>query len=380
MDRTSAMRCYFGLFLDGTAGAAVFKTGGVIGTPGTTRGLITTNPGGLQYFADGQVFYNLAGTTQICAMAAGGITVTGAMVATGFVTGAALLATASPPLVPVGQVSVGRRALAGQDTLAMRSAQTVERLMQPDLARTMLADIKGTGANAFGFYGLSAGSFLVTGTATPRVSAATSRATRAKRTGIVSSAVAGSLAALATNATTATIVAVGTGGPNGSGGFRAVFRFVISDAATVAAARMFVGLSNTISAVTNVEPSSLINVIGVAQLASSINLQIVFAGAAIQAPVDLGPNFPANTLSADLYELILFSDVNDNTQIGWRVERNPESVTNNFVASGTIPNTTPGTTLPAATTLLGIRTWRTNNTTALAVGLDIVSATITSDF
>jgi hypothetical protein len=276
-----------------------------------------------------------------------------------------------------GVVSVGRRMLAGQDNLSMRSAQTFERLVQPDLARTMMVDIKGTGSSAFSIYGIAASAISLTGTATTRSPSTASRAARAKRSGMVSVATAAGVAAVFTATSAATTAAIGGGG---LGGFRAVFRFVVSDAATVAAARMLIGLSNSIAVPTNVEPSSLTNVIGIAQLASSNNLQIVFAGSAVQVPVDLGANFPANTLSADLYELILFSDANDNTQVFWRVERNPESATNNFVSSGAIVNTTPGTTLPATAAMMGIRMWRTNNTTALAVGLDIVTATVASDF
>jgi hypothetical protein len=282
-------------------------------------------------------------------------------------------AAAAPP---PGEARISRRTLAGSDALAMRSAQTAERLVQPDLARTMMAGIFGTGGNSAAFQGCISTSFTATG-GTSRGPATTNRATRAKRTAYISAATAAAVCGLYAGTTNGPLVTIGGAG---GGGFRAVIRFVPSDAATVAGARMFVGLAASVAAPANVEPNSLSNQIGVGQLSGSGNLQMMFGGSAAQTAIDLGTNFPAAGAAADLYELILFSDPNDNTKVGWRVERNPESATSNFVAEGVIANATPGTTLPAVTTMLGVRLWRTNNATALAVGLDLVSVVLTSDF
>jgi len=266
-----------------------------------------------------------------------------------------------------GAVRVGDRSFAGADFLAMRAAQGIERLVQPHLARTQMVNWTGTATGTLAVYGSAA---PTAGGGTSRTPSSTSQATRAKRTGFVSAATAGGLSSCygATG-----MVSIGDG--SGQGGFFAVFRFVPSDAATVSGARMFVGLSSNTGAPTNAEPSGLLNQIGVAQLSGSTNLQIVFGGGTAQTAIDLGSNFPASGASTSIYELILFSDPNDGSKVGYRVER----LNTGNVAEGSLTNTSPGTTLPSSNTMLTMRMWRTNNATALAVGFDVVSATLLWD-
>ena len=136
---------------------------------------------------------------------------------------------------------------------------------------------------------------------------------------------------------------------------------------------MFIGVRNSTGAPTNVEPNTLTQCVGVAQLSTSNNLHIVYGGSAAQTAIDLGANFPANTLSADLYEIALFSSPMSG-DVHWQVTR----LNTGHTASGTITNS-GATVLPQSTTLLGIVAWRTNNATALAVGLDIVSHYVETD-
>jgi hypothetical protein len=207
------------------------------------------------------------------------------------------------------------------------------------------------------------------GTATARNVAATSMATRARRLGYVSAATAGSLSGHYSATAQFTIGATG-----GIGGFFYVCRFVVSDAAAVSGARMFVGLRNAVAAPTNVEPSSgQTNMAGVAQISTSNNLQIVYGGSAAQTAIDLGASFPANTLSADLYELALFAPP-DTQVIHYQVTR----VNSGDVATGTLSGAV-GTVVPAATTFLAHAAWRCNNATALAVGIDVVSVYLETD-
>lgn len=139
------------------------------------------------------------------------------------------------------------------------------------------------------------------------------------------------------------------------GGFNVVFRwynrFAVSDQ------KFFAGLTNSTANPTNVEPDTLTNQIGVGKKSGSANLHIIYGGSAAQTAIDLGANFPAATAAVDLYEAQFFSDSNNSTQITYRIERNPGVSSNNFVATGTITNTTPGTTLPSTTTLLGPTMW-----------------------
>ncbi len=202
------------------------------------------------------------------------------------------------------------------------------------------------------------------GTATARVIATTNFATRLKRMGYVSVATAGGLCGHY-NVANNSHFTVGSG--TGVGGFYYVTRFVVSDAATVSGARMAIGLRTAITAPTNVEPNTLVNTIAVAQLSTSTNLHIVYGGSAAQTAIDLGANFPANTLSADAYELTLISSPN-RTDVKYKVVR----LNTGDTATGTLSGTA-GTVLPSSTTLLGHFVTRTNNATALAVGIDVVS-------
>ncbi len=207
------------------------------------------------------------------------------------------------------------------------------------------------------------------GTATARNVAATSMATRSRRLGYVSAATAGSLSGHYATTAQFTIGALG-----GIGGFFYVCRFVVSDAAAVSGARMFVGLRNAVAAPTNIEPSSgQTNMVGVAQLSTSNNLHIVYGGSTAQTAIDLGASFPANTLSADLYELALFAPP-DTQVVYYQVTR----MNTGDVATGTLSGAV-GTVIPAATIFLAHTAWRCNNATALAVGIDVVSLYIETD-
>lgn len=218
---------------------------------------------------------------------------------------------------------------------------------------------------------LGYGALTTVGTLTARAVANTNLFSRMRRIGIVSATTGGSLASLRQAAGQ---IYIGDG--TGFQGFFKVLRFGISDAATVAGARMFMGISSSVSAPTNVEPSTLTNSIGIGHGAADTNLRLYYGGSAAQTPIDLGANFPTNTLSTDMYELILFSPPNQNGVVKYRVLR----LNTGHVAEGTLP-TSNGTNLPATTTLLSYMWgYRTNNATALAVGVDIVSDYIETDY
>lgn len=205
--------------------------------------------------------------------------------------------------------------------------------------------------------------FTIVGTPTARAYAVTNFFTRRKRIGYVSAATAG---ALTWPREAQPCMAVSNGA--GLGWFFNVIRFWCSDAATVSGARQFVGISSTTTALTNVEPSTLLNCVWVGHGTADTNLKLFYGWSAAQTPIDLGANFPANTLSVDVYELRLWSPANAaNWEIYWEVERLNTGHIARWVLNGTI-----GTTRPANNLLLTpFQSMRTNNATALAVGLDI---------
>jgi hypothetical protein len=242
--------------------------------------------------------------------------------------------------------------------------------VQPLLARNKIGywNPPGNATTVPGVFGYTAHTAIGTGTA--RNIAVTNLFTRMRRLGYVSSATAGNL-----GGARVAVAQITMGDASGFGGFFKVVRFGISDAAAVAGARMFVGISSSTSAPTNVEPSTLTNSIGVGHGASDTNLRVYWGGSVAQTSIDLGANFPANTRNVDVYELSLYCPPDVDNTVYYEVTR----LNTGDVATGMLTGT-PGTQLPANTTLLTyMQAWRSNNATALAVGLDIMSDYIETD-
>ena len=280
-------------------------------------------------------------------------------------------APTTPTPIPGNLVLFGR-SIAGGMLPAFVGPSGLDSSLQPLLARNKIGFWcpAGNATTVPGVLGFTAYTGLGTGTA--RNVTTTNMFTRMRRLGYVSVATAASFCGARVPVAQITLGTTIGGIP--VGGFRKIVRFGISDAATVAGARTFVGIIGSTSAPTNVEPSTLTNVIGMGHGAADTNFKIYFGGSAAQTPIDLGANFPCNTLSTDVYELALFC-APGLTSVGWQVTR----INTGNTASGTLTGTV-GTQLPAVTTLLSYSTlWRTNNATALAVALDIFSDYIETD-
>jgi len=175
---------------------------------------------------------------------------------------------------------------------------------------------------------------------------------------------------------------LGVPGAINLGGFFFVLRFALANAATytpgsTTGGRGFFGIWATTSAPTLVEPSTLINVIGVGFGASDSNLRVFSGGSVAQASVDLGTNFPVNTLNVDAYELILFAPPTANNVVNYKVTR----LNTGHVAEGTLTAATPGLQLPLNTTLLSAPVcWVGNNSALLVIqAFDFISAYISTD-
>ena len=279
--------------------------------------------------------------------------------------------TVSVPGTPAANtLRVFRRDHGGRQMLASIGPSGADTTYQPFMATNKIARWNPAGnATTVPIVDGFTAAFTALGTATARNVATTNFNTRLRRFGYVSAATA---AALCGHYSTVAQWTIGTG--TGLGGFHYVCRFVPSDAANVSGARMFVGMRNAVTAPTNVEPSTgQTNFVGVVQLSTSANLQIVYGGSAAQTPIDLGASFPANGASIASYELQLFASPTAQT-ISYKVTRLDTGVT----ASGTLSGVV-GTAIPAATTFLAHTAWRTNNATLLACGLDIVGVYLETD-
>lgn len=285
-----------------------------------------------------------------------------------FVSGSDLTFTSvSTPASPAtGQVKMFGRDVGGRILPAIVGPTGLNTSLQPHVGRNKIGSWLPIG-NATTLplaNGLAAPT--TTGTATTRNVATTNIVTQQRRLGYVSAVAVGNLAGFRTAA-----AQFFRGNGPGLGGFHVIIRFAPSDAATVAGARGFVGLWSTTTAPTNVDPSTLTNIIGVGSDAAEANLSIMHNDAAGTATkIALGAGFPARTLSADAYELILFCGPSEAT-VRYRIENLVSSVS----TSGTI-----STDLPASTTLLGIQGWTNNGATNLAVGIDLINCYVETDY
>ena len=280
------------------------------------------------------------------------------------------VAVTSDPAAPsAGNLKTFARTIGGGYTApAFLNATQSVAMLQPAIANKRISTFTPQTGAIISLIGFVAGN--IQGTATASTLATTSFFTRAPRVTYVSAGTAGSFSSWYQGIGTVTLGVSGT--PN-FGGFYYVTRFGIAD--TVAATRTFIGLSSIGTTPTNVEPSTLINSIGVGQGAANTNLFVYYGGSAAQTPIDLGANFPTGTSNTDWYELTLFAPPSSTNTVYYQVLR----LNTGNVASGTLTGTA-GTVLPANTTFLGPRNWRTNNATASAVTLAFGSMYLESDY
>ena len=281
-----------------------------------------------------------------------------------------LVAGSDPGPSSPGHMTMYAKAVAGRVLPKVVGPSGLDTYLQPFMARNKIGiwvppGNANTAPGVFGYTPITA-----VGTATARTVATTNMFTRMRRLGYVSATTAGSLVSVR--------VPIGqvTTGTGSLGGFHKIMRFGISDAAAVAGARMFMGMSVNVAAPTNVEPSTLANCIGIGHGAADTNMKLFYGGSAAQTPIDLGANFPINGLNTDVYDLSLFSSPNGAGEIYWEVQR----LNTGHVASGVV-SPAGGVALPGATSLMTyLWGYRCNNATALAVGVDLMGDYIETDY
>lgn len=285
-------------------------------------------------------------------------------------------AIASPATPSAGNFNLFGKTLANRTMPAAIGVSGMDYTLQPSVFRQKIGwwNPPANATTVPAVVGL--GTLTATGTATARTVATTNLFTRTRKLGYVSASTAGALAGIRNPAAQFT-----TGNGSGLGGIFTAIRFGVSDAAAVTGARMFVGLSSSTGAPTNVEPSTLTNCVGIAQLSTdSTQLYIIYGGSAAQTAIALGTNFPpmagVGIANGIAYDLTLFSSPNSNGVIYYQVER----IGTAFVATGTLTPAVVGTQTPASTTLLTHQIWRSNNATALAVGIDVLNIYVETDY
>lgn len=201
-----------------------------------------------------------------------------------------------------------------------------------------------------------------TGTATTRNVATTNFSTSLRRVAYVSSNPSGSSCG-----TRHGLLQFYRGDAAGRAGFFYVARFVIDTVQTNM--RWFVGLESAGTVIGNVNPSTLLNIIGFGIDSGQTTVRFFNndgAGAAIAT--DMGASFPAATAGV-VYEIRIFSPPNGSA-IYYSIER---------LDSAALSEGNVTTDIPANTTLLSPQIWMNNGTTAAAVAIAIVSQYIETD-
>lgn len=285
-----------------------------------------------------------------------------------------LAVNASPVTPPTDNVKLFSKSFGstgGRMMIAAVGPSGMSYPLQPAIWRQKIArwNPPGNTITTPGVDGMNA--LISTGTATARTVATTNVLARVRRLGYVSAATAGSVAGQSPSSAQFTL-----GNGTGLGGFFYSCRFGVGDAAIQSVARAFIGISSSIATPTNVNPATLTNAVGIGHKESDTNWFIYYGGSAAQARIDLGANFPINT--SDLLDITLWSPPNQNGVVYYDVTR--ISTSGQVTASGVLGPGTVGTTLPANSTLVGHRAWRTNNTAAASVGIDIAHIYIESDW
>ncbi|MGL5715545.1 MAG: hypothetical protein ACRCX2_21170, partial [Paraclostridium sp.] len=153
------------------------------------------------------------------------------------------------------------------------------------------------------------------------------------------------------------------GNKAGDGGFSFSCTFGQATGVATTTHRLFVGMSTSTAAPTDVNPSNLTNMFGVAYDNTDANMQIMRNdGTGVATKIDLGSNFLVPTTDrTNMYRLDLYAAPNSTT-VYYKVT--------NLVTG----NTTTGnfsTDIPAVNTLMSARGWMSVGGTLSVIGLKV---------
>lgn len=273
-----------------------------------------------------------------------------------------LEAIASPTTPASGGVAIVGRADAGRTMPAFVSQDGVVRGLQTSWARSSQLVYKAQpGATAVSAFGGAAPT--ATGTATAvNITTANLIGYTPRVEYLVTTPATTAIAGFRCTTGMVTI-----GAPSaGLGGFTFVGRWGTATGASTTTQRAFFGLGASLVAPTDVEPSSLVNQIGMGWDAADTNVQIMFNdGSGTATKVDLGASFPAPSVDrTNMYELSMFSPRGTSQSVVWLVTD---------LVSGATQTGTINTDMPTTSTVLAPRGWCSAGGTSSVMGFGLVS-------
>jgi len=272
----------------------------------------------------------------------------------------------TPPTPSSGEVSIFGRTIANRSFPAFIGPSGLDSALQPLLARNRVAwfsPIPGattlTGSNGV--------AISATGTATAKTPATTNIHTQTAGvdflvTTAASSAVAGFRQ---------TVASYWTGNAAGLGGFTFVCRWAPATGVSTTTMRAFCGLTNSTSAPTDVQPSSLTNMLGMGWDAADTNIQFMRNdGSGTASKTDLGASFPVPTSDrTKVYEIAMFCAPNTTT-IYYEIR----DVGTGAVATGSV-----NSDIPSNTTLLAPKGYCSVGGTSSVIGFTLFSLYLETD-
>lgn len=156
------------------------------------------------------------------------------------------------------------------------------------------------------------------------------------------------------------------------GWFHMVFRWWPATWVATPTNRAFVWMRNSTAAATDVEPSSITNIIWMGWDSADTNIQLMHRWTGAVTKIDLGGNFPVPTTNrTDAYEIALFSPP-------WTTQKVSYEVTNLW--TGAVTTGTITTNLPAPTVLLAPYSCMSVWWTSSVIGIAIMSLYIETDY
>jgi hypothetical protein len=172
----------------------------------------------------------------------------------------------------------------------------------------------------------------------------------------------------------------GSGGiKNSNGGFRFLMRFGIGRGiAANTSRRLFAGLGTSIAAPTNVDPSSITNIIGVGADTADANWQIMTRGAGAVLKTNTGIPKAVGADNEATFELQMFSRTNNlgtsEVIISFR------DITSGFALSSSPFIQTVTTNIPTEDDFLSPRLWGSTGATSATIGLSLMEIIAETEF
>lgn len=221
--------------------------------------------------------------------------------------------SAVPTLPGTGEVVLFARTVAGRVIPAFVGPSGLDTALQPFTARNNVARFRAyPGLTTLTGTGITV---AATGTATAKTNASTNIHTQTSGVDFLATTAATNAVAGYRLASAAAALGVWRGNAAGFGGFTHIVRFSPATGASVATARCFVGLTNSTAAPTDVDPSTLTNMVGVGYAKSTdANWQIYGNdNTGTAGKYDTGIAVPTADRPS-VYEVAIFCKPND-TQI-----------------------------------------------------------------